>query len=72
MVFDQEIQDNDLENSTDFKIDVEEIFDDNEGSSNRTKRQLWTRSNEDRKQTIYVTCHNAGGFTSARQRWWYM
>ncbi|CRL08386.1 CLUMA_CG021397, isoform A [Clunio marinus] len=21
---------------------------------------------------VYVTCHNAGGFTSARQRWWYI
>lgn len=74
MVFDQETQDNNLENTTDFKLDVEEMFDDVENTgSNRTKRQIFTRSYEnDRKQVIYVSCHNAGGFTSARQRWWYM
>jgi hypothetical protein len=72
MVFDQEAQDNNIENSTDFKLDVEELFDKNDSSENRTKRQIFTRSYEDRKQTIYVSCHNAGGFTSARQRWWYI
>lgn len=69
MAFDQETQDNNLENSTDFIKDVEEMY---ESVENRTKRQIFTRSYEDRKQTIYVSCHNAGGFTSARQRWWYI
>jgi hypothetical protein len=74
MVFDQETQDNNLENTTDFRSDVEEMFDEVEMTgSNRTKRQAFMRSHEsDRKQTIYVSCHNAGGFTSARQRWWYI
>lgn len=74
MVYDQEAQDNNLENSTDFKVDVEEMFDEVEqNGSNRTKRQVLTRSyDDDQKARIYVSCHNAGGFTSARQRWWYM
>jgi hypothetical protein len=68
-LIDEETQDNNLENSTEFIKDVEEMYDKNE---NRTKRQIYSRSYEDRKQTIYVSCHNAGGFTSARQRWWYI
>lgn len=70
MSFDQETQDNNLENTTDFRADVEEMFDEVENTgSNRTKRQAFMG---DRKQAIFVSCHNAGGFTSARQRWWYM
>jgi hypothetical protein len=72
---DQETQDdNNLENTTDFRVDVEEMFDEVENmGSNRTKRQIFMRSYEgDRKQTIYVSCHNAGGFESKRSRWWYM
>lgn len=75
MVHDQETQDNELENTTDFRSDVEEMFDDPDVSnSNRTKRQAAFPHMYDgeRKQTIFVSCHNAGGFTSARQRWWYI
>lgn len=74
MIYDQETQNNDLENSTDFRSDVEEMFDDpNTSNANRTKRQAFPRLfDTERKQTIYVSCHNAGGFTSARQRWWYI
>lgn len=74
MVYDQEAQDNNLENTTDFKSEVEELFDEPEtGNSNRTKRQTFpSLFDVERKQTIYVSCHNAGGFTSARQRWWYI
>lgn len=72
MVFDQGTQDNNLENTTDFKIDVEELFEDAD-NQNRTKRQAFPRIFEsEKKQTIFVSCHNAGGFTSARQRWWYI
>lgn len=71
MVYDQETQANDLENSTDFRFDVEEMFDD--ANSTRTKRQAIPRLfDPDRKQTIYISCHNAGGFTSSRPRWWYI
>lgn len=71
MVYDQETQDNNLENTTEYRTYVEEMF---EGSdSNRTKRQISSRFfDHERKQTIYVSCHNAGGFKSARQRWWYI
>lgn len=73
MVYDQEAQDNGLENTTDFKMDVEEMFDEFIGNSNRTKRQTFPRIYDtEKKQTIYVSCHNAGGFTSSRQRWWYI
>lgn len=72
MVFDQETQDNNLENTTDFKLEVEEMFDDGTNAS-RTKRQALPRIfDTEKKQTIYVSCHNAGGFTSARPRWWYI
>lgn len=74
MVYDQEAQDNNLENTTDFKMDVEEMFDELIGSnSNRTKRQAFPRLfDTEKKQSILVSCHNAGGFTSSRQRWWYI
>ena len=40
---------------------------------NRTKRQALPRFFEQsKKQTIIVSCHNTGTFTSARQRWWYI
>lgn len=74
MIYDQETQTNNLENTTDFKLEVEEMFDDPDSqTSNRTKRQTFPHLFDvDRKQMIYVSCHNAGGFTSARQRWWYI
>lgn len=74
MVYDQETQTNELENTTDFRFDVEEMFDGPENAnSTRTKRQTGQRLFEyERKQTIYISCHNAGGFTSSRPRWWYI
>jgi hypothetical protein len=69
LVFDQSSQDNNLENSTEFRTDVEEMFE----NANRTKRDTYPRFYEhDKKQTILVSCHNTGTFTSARQRWWYI
>ena len=74
MVYDQETQDNNLENTTDFRMYVEEMFDGLIGGpSNRTKRQAFPRIfDTEKKQTIYVSCHNAGGFKSSRPRWWYI
>lgn len=74
MVYDQESQDNNLENTTDFITDVEEMFDSIDiQSSNRTKRQTFPKIfDSEKKQTIFVSCHNAGGFTSSRPRWWYI
>lgn len=69
MVYDQESQDNNLE-----KTDVEEMFDSIDiQSSNRTKRQVFPNIyDKEKKQTVFVSCHNAGGFTSSRPRWWYI
>lgn len=73
MIYDQESQDNNLENTTDFKLDVEEMFEGIGSSANRTKRQAFPRLfDTEKKQSILVSCHNAGGFTSSRQRWWYI
>lgn len=73
MIYDQETQDNNLENTTEFKREVEEMFEDTGNQSIRTKRQTFPRILEqEKKQTIYISCHNAGGFTSSRQRWWYI
>lgn len=72
MIFDQGTQDNELENTTEFLADVEEMFDLPKFLLlNRTKRQSATGEASE-KRRIYVSCHNAGGFTSSRQRWWYI
>lgn len=73
LIFDQSSQDNFLENTTEFRLDVEEMFEDH--NLNRTKRQNFDQPHDrlnDKKQTILVSCHNTGTFTSARQRWWYI
>lgn len=66
LVFDQNSEDNNLENTTEYRIDVEEMFE----GSNRTKREI--RNYERERRQLIVSCHNTGGFTSARQRWWYI
>lgn len=71
-MIDQETQDNNLENTTEFLMDVEEMFENPTISlANRTKRQT-PETLVGEKKGIYVSCHNAGGFTSSRQRWWYI
>lgn len=71
LIYDQSSQDNNLENTTEYRADVEEMFE-NE-NLNRTKRQILSRFHEQtKKHTIVVSCHNTGTFTSARQRWWYI
>lgn len=68
MVYDQETKDNNLENTTEYRSFVEEMFESSD--SNRTKRQVpYKFSESEGKQTIFVSCHNAGGFKSARQRY---
>lgn len=69
LIFDQNSQDNNLENTTEYRNDVEEMFEDPHENSNRTKRQAYPQYE---RKTLLVSCHNAGGFTSARQRWWYI
>lgn len=63
---------NRLENDTSFQEDVEELFSDSstEGSV-RVRRSISLFSREN-TGTIIVTCNNAGGFQSVRERWWYI
>lgn len=66
---------NRLENGTDFMIDVEQLFDGGDAvASVRMRRHLPMPVNFKRegKGTILVTCSNIGGFTSSRERWWYI
>lgn len=69
---------NRLENDTSFRDDVEELFSGGgsggESSTEphvrmRRSNGLWSRENTG---TIIVSCSNAGGFTSSRERWWYI
>lgn len=70
LIFDQNSQNNDLENTTEFRKDVEEMFEDVLEGANRTKREI--RNFDRERRQLIISCHNAGGFTSARQRWWYI
>lgn len=63
---------NRLENDSSFQAEVEELFssDSSTEKSVRVRRSpLWPRENTG---TIIVSCSNAGGFTSVRERWWYI
>lgn len=68
---------NRLENDTGFQVDVEELFapesstEHSNGSDVRVRRSipLWSR---EKTGTIIVSCSNAGGFTTVRERWWYI
>lgn len=68
---------NRLENGTNFMVDVEELFVTNlNGSlgSVRFKRNVPVpvQFKREGRGTILVTCSNIGGFTSSRERWWYI
>uniref|UniRef100_A0A182JN44 Uncharacterized protein n=1 Tax=Anopheles atroparvus TaxID=41427 RepID=A0A182JN44_ANOAO len=74
-----------LENSTDFRFLVEQLFPDGEGSS-----ALWREEPSEANGTmrerraapgtgssrydnrLIVSCSNFGSFTSSRERWWYI
>ncbi|KFB47460.1 hypothetical protein ZHAS_00015408 [Anopheles sinensis] len=76
---------NQLENTTDFRFLVEQLFPDGEGKSS-----LWQEESEEngtireRRATpgnggssryenrLIVSCSNFGSFTSSRERWWYI
>ena len=70
-LFDQEVFENNLENNTEYKTDVEEMFD-GENKTRIRRAAVPKLFDSEKKGTIIVTCHNAGGFTSSRQRWWYI
>lgn len=78
---------NDLENTTDFKQDVEELFETvHGGDAERLDKQKKAVDDETQprvrrsgagifpptKETLKVKCHNAGKFFSSRERWWYI
>lgn len=77
---------NELENSTEYRNDVEELFeplsnvaagsgsDGNDDGKKRVRRHLAPAmfSKPDGHGTVIVSCSNIGGFTSSRERWWYI
>lgn len=77
---------NDLENSTDFRQDVEELFEPpaTGGIEDLAKQQVASKDDArirrnspahlfpPTREAIRVKCHNAGRFFSSRERWWYI
>lgn len=69
---------NELENSTEYRTDVEEMFQkldnrrpirESESSQREPLIPLLRRS---RRESLLVRCHNGGSFSTARERWWYI
>lgn len=68
-----------LENTTEYKQDVEELFEppkrierlesDIETSRQRRSNPSYPHPN---RATYIVRCHNAGSFISSRERWWFI
>uniref|UniRef100_A0A1B0D2C2 Uncharacterized protein n=1 Tax=Phlebotomus papatasi TaxID=29031 RepID=A0A1B0D2C2_PHLPP len=68
---------NSLENGTAYQVDVEQLFEGITESSvaqdERIRRSLaFPLFKKDNRGRIIVSCRNAGGFTSVRERWWYI
>lgn len=75
---------NKLENTTEYRMDVEEMFQKldnrrpirevNNNNSERTSKpeKLTPFKRRSTRETLIVRCHNAGTFFSARERWWYI
>lgn len=70
---------NSLENSTEYKVDVEELFETSVTSApigkktvNRNRRSGGSPYRRTAIETFIVRCHNAGTFISSRERWWYI
>lgn len=62
---------NKLENDSNFKKDVEQLFEPTEKI--RLARQSFPAFlHGNTREKLIVRCHNAGKFFSARQRWWYI
>lgn len=71
------VYENGLENSTEFRNDVEELFEPStsgSGDNKRVRRHIGPPmfSKPEGRGTIIVSCSNIGGFTSSRERWWYI
>lgn len=71
---------NELENTTEYKMEVEELFepakknqhlDEDYESDNRQRRSNPINFRPNR-ETFVVKCHNAGSFISSRERWWFI
>ncbi|XP_055589282.1 transmembrane protein 145-like [Uranotaenia lowii] len=56
---------NNLENTTDYRVFVEELFPESDNAT-RVRRSAKYDSK------LIVSCSNFGRFTSSRQRWWYI
>lgn len=63
---------NRLENDTSFRADVEELFSESSTEDNIRVRRSISLFSRENTGTIIVSCSNAGGFTSVRERWWYI
>lgn len=72
---------NELENTTEYKLEVEELFKTQtqteylqKDTENYKSRQRRSESWPFRRQhdAYIVRCHNAGTFKSSRERWWYI
>lgn len=61
-----------LENDTSFKDEVEELFSESSTENNVRVRRSVPLLGRENTGTIIVSCSNAGGFTSVRERWWYI
>lgn len=76
------VLENKLENSSSYKLDVEELFvttpnnafDSLQQSTpiRRSRPAPVTSRRRSSKETLIVKCHNAGTFFSSRERWWYI
>lgn len=71
---------NNLENSTEYRSDVEEMFQKLDsrrpirqaGATSPRSEQIGPILRRKKRETLQVRCHNAGTFFSARERWWYI
>lgn len=71
-----------LENTTEYKVDVEELFEpqkkseridyDDNSVDERQRRSNPTLNFRPNRETYIVRCHNAGSFISSRERWWFI
>ncbi|XP_055304371.1 transmembrane protein 145-like isoform X2 [Sitodiplosis mosellana] len=71
-----------LENTTEYKVDVEELFEpqkkseridyDDNSLDERQPRSNPTLSFRPNRETYIVRCHNTGTFISSRERWWFI
>lgn len=65
---------NELENTTEYKSLVEELFEPPKKDDEEIRRHR--RSNPFKyarsRESFIVKCHNAGSFISSRERWWFI